>query len=134
MKNVLIDTSIIIDYLRLENNDKSKTPLVKVTQRFSQFSISIITYFESYAGKSIWEKSEAKLTLEKLLAGMKVVGLDTATAEKAGELRARYNMSTMDALIAATALQHGLPLATLNLKHFEAVPELQLLSDRKEAA
>jgi tRNA(fMet)-specific endonuclease VapC len=32
-----------------------------------------------------------------------------------------------DLFIAATAMQYSLPLATLNVKHFERIEELQML-------
>jgi hypothetical protein len=37
-----------------------------------------------------------------------------------------HGIQLADALIAATALMHGLPLLTGNVKHFAAVPSLNL--------
>lgn len=130
MRKLLVDTSVTIEFVRLK--DKSETPIVKLAQRDFQLSVSIITYFEMYAGKSVWEKDKAKTDVERLLAGMEVLGLDTDIAQKAGELKARFGLSTMDALIAATAVQNHLPLLTFNLKDFERVPGLELFADAVE--
>jgi predicted nucleic acid-binding protein len=131
MKKVLLDTSVIIESIRLK--DKSETAVVKLTQGGFQLAASIITYFEAYAGKSVWEKPEARQTVETLLAGMELIGLETTIAQKAGELRAQHSLSAMDALIAATAIQHQLPLVTINLKDFAQVPGLLLFVDSEDS-
>lgn len=127
MKKLLVDTSVTIEFIRLK--EKSETPIVKLVQRDFQLVVSIITYFEMYAGKSVWENRKAKADVERLLAGMEVLGLDATIAQKAGELRARFGLSAMDALIASTAAYHQLPLVTLNLKHFNKIPGLLLFTD-----
>jgi predicted nucleic acid-binding protein len=48
------------------------------------------------------------------------------------QLKAQNSLIDMpDLLIAATALSHQLPLATLNVKHFERIKQLDLI--KKEA-
>lgn len=42
-------------------------------------------------------------------------------------LKLSHGLGSIDALIAATALEHGLPLYTFNVKHFGAVPGLQVI-------
>jgi predicted nucleic acid-binding protein len=37
-----------------------------------------------------------------------------------------HSLGSGDALIAATAVEHGLPLATGNAKHFRAIRDLEL--------
>jgi predicted nucleic acid-binding protein len=37
-----------------------------------------------------------------------------------------HRMGASDALIAATAMEHGLPLATGNAKHFRAIRDIEL--------
>jgi tRNA(fMet)-specific endonuclease VapC len=124
MSNLLIDSSIIIDYLR--QKDKSETLLALLLKTGYQSSISIVTVVESYAGKSVWESSQIKAVIDELLAGMEIFGLDIALAQQSGQIRAKYNLSTMDAIIAATAIEHNLPLATLNTKDFDKVPDLKI--------
>ena len=124
MKNVLLDSSVIIEFIRVR--DKSKTHIARLTQEGTALSISIVTYFEAYAGRSIWEKPQARQAIQTLLAGMEIVTLDTTIAQRAGEIRARYGLSAMDAIIASTALNNHLQLVTLNRKDFEKVPGLEL--------
>lgn len=70
--------------------------------------------------------------IDKTLKNMEVRRLPIATriSEHAVSLVRRYfhshSMQLADALIAATALEHGLVLATGNVKHFEVVEGLQL--------
>ncbi len=130
MKKVLLDTSIIIEFLRLKSLEK--TPVMELVKRF-QPCVSIITYFEAYAGKSVWEKLEARQAVEKLLVGMEVIELDTIIAEMAGKVRAHYNLSAMDSLIAATALNYNLQMVTINKKDFRLVPSLELIDLEKLA-
>jgi predicted nucleic acid-binding protein len=47
-------------------------------------------------------------------------------AVQAGRIRRETGVRTLDALIAATALEHGLTLVTRNRRHFEAVRGLRI--------
>ena len=118
MKKILLDTSIIIDFLR--RKDKSDSLLNKISNNF--LYISIVTHTELYAGKSIWEREEAKQELEKFLSIMKVIPLVEEISQMAGRIKAyNMNISTLDCIIAATARTHKLDLATLNIKDFEKI-------------
>lgn len=122
MSQVLVDTSVIIDFLR--NSKKSQTWFYSLAEH--DLTISIITHTELYAGKSVWERPEAKTELTKLFSGLTLLPITETISEMAGQLKARHNLSLFDALIGATALVHNLELATLNQKHFQLVPELKL--------
>ena|SRR3989344_7970044 len=128
MPKILIDTSIIIDYLR--QKDKSKTLLYYFASHQYQIYISIITHAESYAGKSIWEKKEAMEILEKLILNMKILPLEEKISKKAGQISAENNsLDIADAIIAATAMNHKLTLATLNIKDFEDIEGIKLFRE-----
>jgi predicted nucleic acid-binding protein len=43
-------------------------------------------------------------------------------------LHLSHNLGLLDALIAATAVGHGIPLCTFNVKHYRAVPNLVLVA------
>jgi predicted nucleic acid-binding protein len=123
-KSVLVDTSIIIDYLRLKN--KKETYLYKLIKRGFSIKISMITHTELYAGKSVWENRKVRSVLEKLVGGFQILKLTEERSLLAGELRAHLDMQVMDAIIAATALSKNLPLASFNYKHFKDVEGLEL--------
>jgi predicted nucleic acid-binding protein len=54
--------------------------------------------------------------------------IDGVIAELAGTTRRDAGIATPDALIAATALQHRIPLMTRNSRHFERVAELRVVA------
>ena len=65
---------------------------------------------------------ERRLT-ERLLGSLRWIPLDEPIARRAGDLGRRWRASyrtlpTADLVIAATAIEHGLDLATLNVRHF----------------
>lgn len=130
MSKILIDTSIIIDYLR--QKDKSKTLLYFFGSHHYQIYISIITHSESYAGKSIWERKAAMEVLEKLLSNIEILPLEEKISKKAGQISANNNnLEIVDAIIAATAISHKLDLATLNVKDFEKIKNIKLFSPKR---
>ena len=129
MAKILLDTSIIVDFLR--QKDKSKTILYHLGRDKYDLCVSIITHTESYAGKSVWEKEDARQTLEILFSNIKILPLEEESSKKAGEIRARYGTNIVDAIIAATALFYKLELATLNIKDFENIKGMKLLKSRQ---
>lgn len=122
MKKLVVDTSVIIDFLR--SNNKEDSLLYKLAEE--DLYISIVTHTELYAGKSVWENSEARESLEKVLSGMSFVALDKRISERAGYIKSYSNISLIDALIAATALIDNMELITLNTKDFEKVKGLKM--------
>ncbi len=127
MKKVLLDTSVIIDFVR--RRDKENTLLFNLSKKGYKLHMSILTHTELYSGKSVWRNIEAEQDLEKLFYGMHILPLETKISKKAGEIRAKNNTTIIDAIIAATAINHGLSLATLNLKDFEDIKGLSLLNN-----
>lgn len=124
MRGFLADSSIIIDYLR--QKDKDKTILFKLGQKNLPIYASIIAHAECYAGKSIWEEKAAKEALKIVFSGIKILPLEEIISQKAGEISARYNLQIVDAIIAATSIIHNLDLVTLNTKDFEKVAGIKL--------
>ena len=128
MAKLLLDSSIIVDYLR--RKDKDQTILYKLIrdEAKNELYISIITHTECYAGKSIWESADVRKALEILLSGLKILSLDERNSEMAGKLKAQYNTNIADAIIAATSIIHNLYLVTLNTKDFEKIVDLRLFN------
>lgn len=125
MKPVLIDTSILIDFLRASH--KEKTPFMHLVEQGTELFVSIITHTELYAGKSVWEKPQARKELEILFSGIKILPITTSISTMAGKIRASYSTDLIDALIAATAIENGYSLATLNRKDFEKIEGIRLV-------
>ena len=126
MKKILLDTSIIVDFIRRE--DKANTELVKSIKEGYQLSCSIITHSELYAGKSIWEKPEAREELITILSGIEILPISETISEQAGQLKATTQTNLFDALIAATALKRKLTVLTLNSKDFKKITGLKVKS------
>ena len=124
-RRVLIDTSIVIEYLRSQNRQVST--LIKLFEENELF-ISAISIFELYNGATTESK---KHDIEILCNELEIIEFDKNTAKVASEiyrnLRGKNKMIEFrDILISATALQFDFPVATLNLKHFERIDNLQL--------
>lgn len=114
MAGALIDTCIAIDHLR------GRAPATRFLLGLPQPPfLSAVTVAELYAGV---RDGPERTELDAFLIICKVHAVETDIAREAGLLRRRYHRShgldIADALIAATAIAHGLELATLNRKHF----------------
>jgi predicted nucleic acid-binding protein len=106
---VLVDSDIVIDHLR------GARPLPTFP-----LACSVITRCELFAGR---DKAEI---LRRTLAQMHEIEVDPVIAELGGTLKRDLRLPTPDALIAATALEHELPLMTRNVRHFGLVEGLDL--------
>jgi toxin FitB len=65
--------------------------------------------------------------LETAFDRMRMLPLDDLVAARAIALRQERKMGLADAIIAATALVHQMPLVTRNIIDFKQVPGLQLI-------
>ena len=115
MPDVLVDTDVFVDHLR------GATELRPGKHRLHY---SVITRAELFAGSS------ATAVIVELLAPFREVAVDRPVAERAGRIKRDNNLRMPDALIAASAIEHGLSLATRNRRDFAAVTGLRLRSLR----
>lgn len=120
----LVDTSIIIDFLRRKN--KSNTILYKYSLKKVVLSISIITHAELFAGKSVWSNKVAERELNKLFSGLTILPITEAISRNAGKIKVTHGIDLIDSIIASTAIQNKLPLLTLNKKHFMQIAGVDL--------
>ena len=123
--NVLIDTSVIIDFLRKK---KKKDSLLWKVRENNQCYLSVITLFELYAGATSDEK---QADVGKIAAWITPVEIDAVIAANAAmyyrNLRVQNRiLEFRDLFIAATAVHHHFQLATLNAKHFKRIKDLTL--------
>lgn len=81
---------------------------------------------ELYAGKSVWENKTAQNELDIIFSGLGLYELDREISKQAGNLKIKYGMDLIDAIIAATAIKYNLNLVTLNTKDFAKINELSL--------
>lgn len=127
MTKILVDTSIIIDFLR--RKDRESTLFFNLANDKYELYASIITHTECYAGRNIWESKSAMAELKILLGGIKILPLQENISKKAGEINAKSGTDILDAIIAATSIIHDLELATLNIKDFEKVDGIKLFKN-----
>ncbi len=120
---ILVDTDVLIWVTRKDPHASA------FLDSFDDLAVSDVTYMELIQGAK--NKREAQ-AIDKTFKNMEVLRLPitSSISENAVSLVRRYfhshAMQLADALIAATAVEHGLGLATGNVKHFEVVEELRL--------
>ena len=119
-KKILVDTDVLVDYLR------ESPPAVEYLESLrEELLTSAVVVAELYAGV---REGKERAALNTLLSAFEVVPVSTELAERGGLLRRDYGpkhgTGLADALIAATVLQAGAELATLNAKHFPMVQKV----------
>lgn len=126
MQKVVVDSNIIIDYLRTSIGWLPEL-LSLQTQGKIEIYISSITVFELFAGNSS-KKDESKIL--ELVSSLKMIAFDEKLAKFAGELTRNWKLSLplADFIIASTALFIQAQVATRNKNHFKVVPKLKFFT------
>jgi predicted nucleic acid-binding protein len=109
--DILVDTDIFIDHLR---------GAVELKVGRHRLHYSVVTRAELFAGAT------GTGFAAQVLTPFREIPVDRPIAERAGRIRREFGLRMPDALIAATALERGLGLATRNKKHFERVRGLRV--------
>ena len=113
MADLLVDTDVFVDHLR---------GAIELRPGSHRLHFSVVTRAELVAVTLATE------TVTTLLAPFRELPVNRQIAERAGRIRREAGVRLPDALIAATALEHRVSLATRNRRDFESVRGLRLRS------
>jgi predicted nucleic acid-binding protein len=121
---LLLDTSILIDVLRLRNQRSAW--LAELVRGGHSLSTTTLNIAELYAGMRPNEEARS----ERLLAGLELYELSGTSARLAGRLKNTWackghTLTLADTIVAAIAIEHGCALLTDNRKDFP-MPEVEL--------
>lgn len=111
MADILVDTDLFVDHLRGSHELKPSK---------HRLHYSVITRAELFAGNT------ATNLVSTLLSPFREIPVDRDVAERAGRIRRESGIRMPDALIAATAVENRLGLATRNRGEFDKVRGLRL--------
>jgi len=125
MENILIDTDIVIEYLR--SKDKSSTELIKLLQEHDVF-LSSISEFELFLGA---KTERHQNDLEMLFSEVDVIPFDFGCGKTAANIWTdlqlmHQNLEIKDIFIASIAINNGVWLRTFNKKHFQRIKKLKM--------
>jgi predicted nucleic acid-binding protein len=123
--NVLLDTSVIIDWLR--QKDSRDTWLFQLLKADCRLFVPVVVVAELYSGSSVWQVENARLRLEGFLRECQIISLEPNSAVLAGRIKDKYKINLIDALVAAEAMERSLKLATLNTRDFAKIEGLELV-------
>lgn len=119
--NLIIDTDIIIDYLRGNTNAVDFLE----SQNPHKLNLSTLTLAELYAGV---RPGKETIILNEFFKIFTMLPLTAQISIQGGLWRRDYGKShgtgIVDALIAATAQEHKLTLITKNKKHYPMLKQL----------
>jgi predicted nucleic acid-binding protein len=126
---MLIDTDVLIWYMR------GNVRAAKVLDPLPDPALSVVTYLELIQGMR--DKRELKALQDTIrLWGAVILPISENISHKAMFLVEQYfhshSLRLADALIGATAIEHGQSLLTANVRHYRVIKELRLQAFRPE--
>ncbi len=126
---ICLDTSILIDFYR--KKAKEKSVFFQLTTKYNLFAVSIVTEYEIMIGADTTEQIQYWTSFfDKVI----ILPFDKAANNRATEITKHLNATNKlievpDIFIGATALSNNMKIATLNKKHFERIPWLEILEN-----
>lgn len=120
----LLDSNAVMGFL---NQDSAPGFIIQFEQALVEgAAVSVITTIEVLGWRG--HDTTSRASAEKLLRCLDEIPLATSVAQQAILLRSNYSIKLPDAVIAATALTHGLKLMTRNQSDFERITGLPIVN------
>ena len=124
--NLCLDTDVLIFFLK--GREPVATVVAQAVRNYT-CSVTAVTAYELLFGVA---RARREIGEQDLLGMMKILPFDIHVARRAAQLhdsliRQNQDIGIKDVFIAATCLQHDVPLLTLNQRHFSRVPGLKLI-------
>ena len=132
-EGLIVDTDILIDLLRKKDYAVS---LIKKLEDKVELATSAINAFELYRGAYKSRNQEKNLASVKgLLNSLRMLNTDEDSMEMAGNMTASLErdgnmMDIRDLLIASIALVNGFGVLTNNIRHFNKIKHLKVISGK----
>lgn len=125
MEDILIDTDVVIEYLR--SKEKSSTELIKLMQKHDVL-LSSISEFELYLGA---KTERHQRDLEMIFNEVSVVPFDFGCGRIAAKIwkgreLTHQHLEIKDIFIASIAIYNDVWLRTFNKKHFRGIDKLKM--------
>ncbi len=123
MRNVVLDTDVIIDYLRMGFGSLEDL-ISAASNREIKLYISSVTLMELFSGDIKRNQVEV---IEYIENKIEIINLDQELAKYLGHLRktAKSHIQLADLIIGGSACYIGAQIATRNKKHFAAISGLK---------
>jgi len=118
---MLIDSDVLIWVMRGHEGAAQRV------ERLHPWRISVVTYIELAQGcrdKTELQRLKRGLDLRQTEVLQITPAISSRSAAWIEQFALSDGMRLADALIGATAVEHGLPLLTANVKHFRAIAGL----------
>lgn len=122
-----LDTNSLIDYL------KGREPGASAVERAVKAYNCCVTSISVYELLFGVARAQREIGEQALLGMMTILSLDEAVAKRAAHLHAELirknqDIGIKDVLIAATCLEHDVPILTANERHFSRVSGLVVIA------
>jgi len=121
---MIIDTDVLIWYL------KGSQKAFQFIESLNDFSISVVTYVELVQGMRD-KKELAKFRNQFMNWNVRILHVNEEISAKAMFHVERnflsHSLHFADALIGATGLVYGMPVATCNDRHYKIIKELEVV-------
>jgi len=126
MENILIDTDVVIEYLR--SKDKPSTELIMLLKAEHDVFLSSISEFELFLGV---KTDRHRNDLEIIFNEVDVVAFDFGCGEIAADIwkslqLIHQHVEIKDIFIASIAINNDMWLRTFNKKHFQRIKKLKI--------
>lgn len=133
MQKTLLDTDILSDFLRGKDVNVVRHAEAYLRE-YGRLTISVVTVFEIVRGRHQAQQFDRSTQFLAWTAGTELIAFDHNCARIGGEiagalLRSGTTVGVADSLIAATAITHGLTLATANVDHYQRMSAFGLTTE-----
>ena len=125
MEKIFLDTSIFIEFARTGGGQYLEILKYAASHNCLLITSSMVV-FEFWQGRSLDNPATLQQAEVLFSEEITIYPVTTSIAKLVGELSRSKQCRNVDAVLAATALEHNAYLATLNRKDFSTVKKLKL--------
>lgn len=134
---LILDSSVLIAAERQGRNARQALAEIAVRVAGEDVAVSVVTLIELAHGMARANTPERKAMrqqfLNELITALPVYPVTVQTALRAGQIDGEntaqgVRVALSDLLIGVTALELGYRVATANVRHFQMIPGLQIVS------